>query len=92
MYLVEYAPHKLFVTGLPTHMYLVFNWETVVLITDPNPENTFKCHALPVPGFDEDTYPFIAVCGLASLNLVNVKTRKHKPLINEKIGKGFPGY
>ena len=88
MYLVEYDQNKLFVSGFSSHMYLVLNWGTVILITDPNSENIFKCHAFPVPCFDVETNPFIAVCGKASLNLVNVKTHKHKPLINQKMVVG----
>ena len=71
-------------------MYLVLNWETVILITDPNDENTMKFFSFPIPEFDEETNPFIAVCGEASLSLLNVKTRQHKPLINQKLGTGFP--
>ena len=80
--MVEYAPNKLFVTE-DVNMYLVLDWETVILITDPNSENTFKTFAFPVPRFDQEINPFIVVCGFASLNLVNVKTCKHKPLINQ---------
>merc|ERR1719510_1615761 len=91
MFLLEYATNKLFVSGYPTHMYLVLDWETVILITDPNSKNTFKTFAFPVPNFDEETNPFIAVCGKASLNLLNIKTRKHMPLINQKMVVGYPG-
>ena len=52
MLLLEYAPNKLFVAGFPRHMYLVLDWATVILITDPNSENSFKSFAFPVPGFD----------------------------------------
>ena len=89
-FVLEYAPNKLFVTE-DVNMYLVYDWESVTLITDPNSENTFKAFAFPIPNFDKDTNPFIAVCGKASLNLVNVKTRKHRPLINQKIAVGRPG-
>merc|ERR1719189_1811389 len=91
MLIVEYAPNKLFVTGSKTQMFLVNDWEKVTLISDPNSENTFKCFAFPIPNFDKDTNPFIAVCGQASLNLVNVKTSKHRPLINQKMVVGDPG-
>merc|ERR1719266_2211935 len=90
MFIVEYGQNKLFVTE-DVNMYLIDDWETVTLITDPNSENTFKTFAFPIPSFNEETNPFIAVCGKASLNLLNVKTRKHRPLINQKIAVGNPG-
>lgn len=52
MFILEYAPNKLFVTGYPAHMYLIDNWEAVTLITDPNTENILKSFAFPIPGFD----------------------------------------
>ena len=72
-------------------MYLVYNWETVILITDTNPANIFKRYAYPVMNFNEEEFPFIAVCGKASLNLVNTKTCKHFPLINQEMVVGRPG-
>ena len=41
---IEYAPNKLFITGTPTHMYLVDDWraESVTAIVDNHPANTFK--------------------------------------------------
>ena len=86
MFLLEYASDKLFVCGYPAaHMYLVLNWEAVKFIAEPNPVNTFKTYAFPVPDFDEETNPFIVVLGLASLNILNVRTCQHKPLINQKM-------
>ena len=56
-------------------MFLIFDWKEVVFIPDPNLSNTFKLFAFPVPDFDEEKNPFIAVCGESSLNLLNVKNR-----------------
>ena len=39
---LEYSANKLFVPGYPTHMYLVLDWENLILITDPNPMNSMK--------------------------------------------------
>ena len=74
MFLLEFADDKLYVGGYPAHMYLVFYWETVKFIADPNTANIFKTYAFPVPDFDEETNPFIVVLGLTSLNILNVKT------------------
>ena len=83
MTLIEYANNKLFVCCLQTHMYVALNWDVVKLITEPNTANTFKTYAFPVPDFDEESNPFIAVLGKASLNIVNVKNLQNKPLINQ---------
>ena len=54
-------------------MYLVIEWETIILIEDPNEANSSKTYAFPLPGFDEE-FPFLAVCGEANLSILNVKT------------------
>ena len=58
-------------------MFLVENWEKVIFIPDPISANTFKTFAFPVPDFNEESNPFIVVLGLASLNILNVKTCQH---------------
>ena len=72
-------------------MYLVHNWETVIFIPEPISTNTFKTFAFPVPDFNEESNPFIVVLGKASLNILNVKTCQHKPLINQKMQVGIAG-
>ena len=44
-------------------MYLVNNWDTVIKIEDANKANVFKTHLFPLPNFNEENFPFIAVCG-----------------------------
>ena len=80
MYLLEYEENKLFVTSEPTHMYLVIEWETIILIEDPDEANSSKTYAFPLPGFDEE-FPFLAVCGEANISILNVKTCAHKRLV-----------
>ena len=63
MYLLEYKKNKLLVSGDKTYMYLVDDWDTVILIPDPNSANTLKTFAFPIPDFDDDTNPFIVVLG-----------------------------
>ena len=82
-FMLEYGPNKLCVYFSPTYMCLVINWETVKVIADPNSANTFKTFAFPVQDFDEETNPFIVVLGNASMNILNVKTCQHKPLIDQ---------
>ena len=85
LFLLEYGKNKLFVWVYPIHMLLIHDWSTVKLITEPNPANTMKTCAFPAPDFDEETNPFIVVFGDASLNILNVKKKEHKPLIKQKM-------
>ena len=73
-------------------MYLVHDWTNVILITDPNPLNTDKNFAFPIPEFDEESNPFIAVCGNACLSLLNVKNHMFQPLINQSLIDHFPAF
>ena len=82
MFVIEYEPNRLFITGLPTHMYLVNEWENVKLIEDPNYANSYKTYAFPIPDFNVESFPFLAVCGSENLSIFNVKNLIHKPLIN----------
>ena len=91
MYLVEYEENKLLVCSYPTGMFLVHHWQTVIYIPDPISTNTFKTFAFPVTDFNEKSNPFIVVLGEASLNILNVKTYQHKPLINQKMQVGKAG-
>ena len=53
-------------------MYLVIEWETVIIIEDPNHANTDKTFAFTLPEFNINSFPFIAVCGQESLSILNV--------------------
>ena len=81
-FLLEYGKNELFVTNC-NQMCLVHDWSAVKLITEPNPANTMKAYAFPVPDFDKELNPFIVVLGKASLNILNVKTKEHKSLIKQ---------
>ena len=89
-FLLEYDKNELFVTN-GTHMCLVHDWQTVKLITEPNPANIMKTYAFTVPDFNKELNPFIVVLGEASLNILNVKTKEHKPLIKQKMQTGLAG-
>ena len=84
IYLVEYAINKLFITGYPSHMFIVINWQTVRIVTDPNQSNTSKTYSFLLPGFNEKTFPFVAVCGKMHLSILNLNSLCHKPLINSR--------
>ena len=72
MFVIEYEVNRLFITGLPTHMYLVSEWENVKIIEDPNYANSYKTYVFPIPGFNVETFPFLAVCGSENLSIFNV--------------------
>ena len=72
-------------------MYLVKDWEVVILIEETNVSNTFKYFAFPIPNFDEETFPFIVILGRESLSFLNVKTTQKKTFINQQMVVGLPG-
>ena len=73
LFMIEYAKNKLFVTVYPTCMLLIDDWVNVKCIQDPNSTNMDKTFAFAAPDFDEENFPFIAVCGKSNLSLLNVK-------------------
>ena len=48
-YPLEFALNKLFVTGSPSHMYLIIDWSSVKCILDSNTANVKKTFAFPMP-------------------------------------------
>ena len=90
LYPLEFAKNKLLVTGTPSHMYLVDDWFVLKCIHDPITENTYKNFAFPLPGFNEVSFPFIAVCGKCHISILNIATLEHKPLTNGIAG-GYGG-
>ena len=42
----------------------------------------FKSEPVPLLDFDEESFPFLLICGLTCLSIMNVKTGEHRPLIN----------
>ena len=35
-------------------------------------------------GFDEKEFPFLALCGMKNISILNVNTHSHQPLINQQ--------
>ena len=52
---------------------------------DPDPSNILKNSFFPMPGFDEETFPFFAVLGSSGVNIVNIKTLKMKRLMSQNL-------
>ena len=38
-----------------------------------------------MPGFDEDEFPFFAVCGTSGVNILNIKTLEQKRLLTQNL-------
>ena len=87
-YPLEFAKNRLLVTGFPSHMYLVEDWCVVKCIADPKATN-IKTYALPMPGFDEKSFPFIVVCGECHISILDITTLEHKPLTNGMTPSGI---
>ena len=71
-------------------MFLLDNWATIRCIKDPDSTNTQQ-FAFIVPYFDEEKFPFIAVCGLKNLSLFNVRECTCEILMNQSMSVGQPG-
>jgi len=61
-------------------MYLVDDWIVVKCIHDPITANINKSNAFTLPGFDEVSFPFIAICGNHHISILNIATFEQKPL------------
>ena len=81
--MIEYAIDELLVTGFPSHLYRVKDWQSVEVILDPDSAN-FKYYVSPLPGFDEKRFPFFALCGQQNISILNIKTLEQKPIVNQK--------
>ena len=76
---VEYAQNKLLLTAFSKN-YVIKDWEVVKVSYDPGCDN-FSFMALPMPGFDEETFPLFALCGREKLSILNINSDTVKPLI-----------
>ena len=72
--LVEFSPNKILAHYYPNNLLIIKDWEKVHYIDcSANPGNVDKLCLVPMPGFDEENFPFIVSSGHESLNLINVK-------------------
>ena len=60
--IVEWGENKMLITGDPTHMYMVYDWEVVKYIPDEVEENYNKNLAFIMPCFDQEKFPHLAIC------------------------------
>ena len=77
----EYAEAKLILSLYPTDLLLISNWVATSVVYKVAPGNLLKHWIRPIPGFDEEHYPFLVCSGRESLNLINVKNADSEKLI-----------
>ena len=85
-FVLEYVKEKMLVHVTSRDILVVHNWQVVNQIHDPNFGNTLKLWLAPLPGFNEETFPFVIASGWQSYNLINVNDLRMEVLI-EASGK-----
>ena len=78
---LEYLKNKMLVHVTSRDILVVHMWQVVNSIHDPDFGNTLKLWLAPLPGFDEETFPFIIASGWQSYNLINVEDMHMEVLI-----------
>ena len=78
---LEYVKDKMLVHVTSRDFLVVHNWQVVNSIHDLNFGNTLKLWLAPLPGFDEETFPFVVASGWQSYNLINVSDMSMEVLI-----------
>ena len=76
----EFAHHKLVVAALD-RVILFHNWECVRVYIDAT--NTFKDggYLTRLPGFDDATFPFLALAGSHSISILNVERSEMRQVV-----------
>ena len=75
--LVEYAKNKLLVHIYDIDYMIIEHWNKVRIIEGISKSNVDKNWLQPLPGFNEETFPFLISSGLEHLNLINIKEEYH---------------
>ena len=57
--ILEYALNELLLHVHPTDLLIVKNWMETFLIKDPATGNIEKLMLIPLPNFDQETFPFV---------------------------------
>ena len=83
--LTEFAYEKLVIYVFAIDLLIIHKWEQVHIIAGDSPGNVDMYWLEPLPGFDEQNFPFLISSGAESLNLINVKEYEHEPLIKAAV-------
>ena len=59
----------------PTDLLIMIDWQVIDYIQDNQKGNLYKTWFAPLPGFDEELFPFIVVSGRESINLISLKDK-----------------
>ena len=88
--MLEFAADKMIVHVSSRDLMILHNWQVVKQIIDPVFSNTLKYWIKPLPGFDEEEFPFVVCSGWMTFNIINVREMTMEPLI-EFFGKNNRG-
>ena len=80
--ILEFAANRMIISVQLTDFLIAHDWQVVNCISDRNLGNTQKCWMALLPGFDQETFPFIISSGFESFNLINVNEYTQEPLIH----------
>ena len=78
---LEYATDKMLIAVYPTDLLIAHDWKLIRVLLKIQPGNFNKHYIVPLPDFDEQTYPFIVCSGRENFNLINVKEFRMQKLI-----------
>ena len=67
-------------------LMILHDWQVVSKIIDPVYSNTLKYWIKPLPGFDEQSFPFLICSGWMTFNIINIRDYIMEPLIKVKGG------
>ena len=65
-------PDKMIISIYPTDLIIVEDWVDAKLIVRNSAGNIWKHFFLPIPDFNEETFPFLVCSGRENFNLINV--------------------
>lgn len=57
----------------------------IARVNDPDAANAKKDQITMLPSFDADSFPFIALSGEKTLNIMNIKTQMMQPLVDAQV-------
>ena len=83
--ILEYAPNKLLVYVFNKDLLVIKNWKVIRRIQERDSRNIEKYQVSPLAGFDAEIFPFAAMSGRKSLNIVNVVTGSMQVLVQTPV-------
>ena len=81
----EFAKDELIIHLAPTDLLIAKEMQVIARVNDPDAGNHNKYQITMLPSFDADTFPFIALSGAKTLNIMNIKTQMMQPLVDTEV-------